>query len=122
MHKEVVEMQDALHKYYAGTNEVGEVLAKMCRAIRKIKNRVSEREVMSIKGLERISKVYDSESDISETSVFNENNKSILIHYFMKSVVEIFKDQSDEIADLRQELAKKEDAFSVDDVKVGGTD
>ena len=40
MHSEVVEMQDALHKFHTGIISEGEVFVKMSRAIRKIKNAV----------------------------------------------------------------------------------
>jgi len=41
---------------------------------------------------------------------------------FMGEIINTFKDQSDEIANLRQELAKKEDVIDVNNIKIGGTD
>ena len=46
-------------------------------------------------------------------------------HYigmFMQYTIAMFKEQSDIIADLRQQLAQKEDAIDVNDIKIGGTD
>lgn len=40
---------------------------------------------------------------------------------FFEAIVDTFKHQSDQIADLRQELAKK-DAIDINSIKVGGTD
>ena len=57
---------------------------------------------MSIEGLEMIKKLYDNEGDSSSM-----NNKANLIDYFMKTTIDTFKYQSDMIAGLRQELAKK---------------
>ena len=57
---------------------------------------------MSIEGLEMIKKLYDN-----ECSPFGEHNRTILITDFMKTTITTFKDQSDMIAGLRQELAKK---------------
>ena len=53
-----------------------------------------------IEGLEKINKLYDNESSYSETSnTFNNNNKSILIHYFMKSIIIQLKSMQKEIDD-----------------------
>ncbi len=38
------------------------------------------------------------------------------IDWFMKFTINIFKDQSDEIAELKKELAQKEDAIDIGDV------
>jgi len=57
---------------------------------------------VSIEGLEKISELYSNEG-----GVFEENNRVNIIDYFMKTTIDTFKDQSDEIANLRQELAKK---------------
>jgi len=57
---------------------------------------------MSIEGLEMIKKLYDNEGGSSSI-----NNKTNLITDFMETTIQTFKDQSDMIADLRQELAKK---------------
>ena len=57
---------------------------------------------MSIEGLEMIKKLYDN-----ECSPFGEHNRTILITDFMKTTITTFKDQSDMIADLQKELAKK---------------
>jgi len=39
------------------------------------------------------------------------------ISKFMQTTIDLFKDQSDEIANLRQELAKKEDVIDVNEIK-----
>ena len=57
---------------------------------------------MSIEGLEMIKKLYDNEG-----GRFKEHNRTILITYFMKTTIQTFKDQSDMIAELQKELAKK---------------
>jgi len=57
---------------------------------------------MSIEGLEMIKKLYDEEG-----GRFSEHNRTILVSDFMKTTIDTFKDQSDMIAELRQELAKK---------------
>ena len=57
---------------------------------------------MSISGLEKIRNLYFNEGD--SLSI---NNKTNLITDFMETTIQTFKDQSDMIADLRQELAKK---------------
>jgi len=44
------------------------------------------------------------------------------ISIFMQTAIDTFKDQSDMIANLRQELAKKEDVIEVNNIKIGGTD
>ena len=58
---------------------------------------------MSIEGLEMIKKLYDNEG-----GRFKEHNRTILITYFMKTTIQTFKDQSDMIAELRKEIAKRE--------------
>ena len=57
---------------------------------------------MSVEGLELIRKLYDN-----ECGRFSEHNQKILMNYFMKTTIDTFKDQSDMIADLQKELAKK---------------
>ena len=57
---------------------------------------------MSVEGLEMIKKLYDN-----ECSPFGEHNRTILITDFMETTIQTFKDQSDMIADLQKELAKK---------------
>jgi len=67
---------------------------------------------MSIKGLEKIRELY-----FKEAGVFEEINKNNLVDYFMKTTIDTLKSQSDQIADLQKELAKKEDIFDVSEVK-----
>ena len=57
---------------------------------------------MSIEGLEMIKKLYDEEG-----GRFSEHNRTILITDFMETTIDTFRDQSDMIADLQKELAKK---------------
>ena len=57
---------------------------------------------MSIEGLEMIKKLYDEEG-----GRFSEHNRTILVSDFMETTIQTFKDQSDMIADLQKELAKK---------------
>ena len=57
---------------------------------------------MSVEGLEMIKKLYDEEG-----GRFSEHNRTILITDFMETTIDTFKDQSDRIADLQKELAKK---------------
>jgi len=44
------------------------------------------------------------------------------IQNFMLETLCAFKCQSDEIADLKQQFAKKEDCIDYNNIKVGGTD
>ena len=44
------------------------------------------------------------------------------IYKILELLIPILKNQSDQLADLRQELAKKEDNINVDDIKVGLND
>jgi len=57
---------------------------------------------MSIEGLEMIKKLYDN-----ECGPFAENNRIVLVSDFIETTIQTFKDQSDMIADLQKELAKK---------------
>ena len=57
---------------------------------------------MSVEGLEMIKKLYDEEG-----GRFSEHNRTILVSDFMETTIQTFKDQSDMIADLQKELAKK---------------
>jgi len=57
---------------------------------------------VSIEGLEMIKKLYDEEG-----GRFSEHNRTILVSDFMETTIQTFKDQSDMIADLQKELAKK---------------
>ena len=57
---------------------------------------------MSIEGLQKIRNLY-----FNEGYNLSVNNKTNLIDYFMKTTIDTFKDQSDMIADLQKELAKK---------------
>lgn len=67
---------------------------------------------MSIEGLEKIRDLY-----LNESGVFEENNRTNIIDYFMKTVINTFKHQSDQIADLRRELSKEEDIIDVSEIK-----
>lgn len=51
-----------------------------------------------------------------------QNGITANLNVFSYEVISTFKDQSDMIADLRQELAKKEDKIDVNNIKIGGTD
>ena len=66
---------------------------------------------MSIKGLEKIRELY-----FNEGGVFEENNRTNIIDYFMKTVIDTFKDQSDQIADLRKQIAQEDD---IKNIKIG---
>jgi len=72
---------------------------------------------MSIEGLEKIRELY-----FNEGGAFEENNRINIIDYFMKTTIDTFKHQSDQIADLKQKLAKKEDVIDMHNIKIGGTD
>jgi len=63
---------------------------------------------LSIEGLEKIEYEYKN---------ILIGGSKILISRFMESTIDTFKDQSDEIANLRQELAKKEDVIEVNELK-----
>jgi len=77
---------------------------------------------MGIEGLEKIHKNYIKTifNKKSKVQIVTTNSSHLIL--FMQEVIDTFKDQSDEIANLRQELAKKEDVIEVNDIKVGGTD
>ena len=64
---------------------------------------------MSIKKLEEVKEM-----------VFNDNIS--YMNYLVENVIDALKDHSDQIADLRQELAKKENCIDYDNIKIGGTD
>ena len=83
---------------------------------------------MSVEGLEIIKNLYDNES-----GRFSEHNRTIIVNDFMKTTIDTFKDQSDMIAGLRQELAKKMKEIDqqqsyyptkeeIPNIKIGGTD
>ena len=55
----------------------------------------------NIEGLEKIRELY-----FNEGGVFEENNRTNIIDYFMKTVIDTFKDQSDQITDLRKYIAE----------------
>jgi len=74
---------------------------------------------MSIEKLEKIRKLLQ---DFYEGGAFREHNRLILMDNFIRTTIDTLKDQSDEIANLRQELAKKEDCIDYDNIKVGGND
>jgi len=72
---------------------------------------------MSIEKLEEIKDKYNN--------TFNDESQTYReLHTleFMFEAINTFKDQSDEIANLRQDLAKKEDVIEVNNIKIGGTD
>ena len=68
---------------------------------------------MSIKDLEEIA---------IENIIKYQRGENVNLNIFFEEVINTFKDQSDELADLRQELAKREDAIDYDNIKIGGTD
>ena len=63
---------------------------------------------MSVEGLQKIRNLYFNEGDNLEGDNLSVNNRTNLIDYFMKTTIATFKDQSDMIADLRKEIAKRE--------------
>ena len=74
---------------------------------------------MSIEKLEEQKKDYDD-----DWKRFMENNKHLTINIketemqrLLKILIPILKHQSDQIADLRQELAKKEDVITLSEIK-----
>jgi len=48
---------------------------------------------------------------------YNKSQSALNIGKFMLMIIDTLKDQSDEIANLRQELAKKEDVIDVNNIK-----
>lgn len=73
---------------------------------------------MSIEKLEKLKEDYDK-----DWKRFMENNKHLSINIkqtemqrLLKILIPILKTQSDQIADLRQQLAKKEDSINIDSV------
>jgi len=79
---------------------------------------------MSIEKLEKTKKSFTERYNFIRTQEpLREIIYSLLdVQNYMREVVNTFKDQSDEIANLRQELAKKEDCIDYDNIKVGGND
>lgn len=61
---------------------------------------------MSIKKLEEIREIFKDRINLDMLN----------IGIFMGYVISLLKDQSDQIADLRQELAEKEDAINIGDI------
>jgi len=79
---------------------------------------------MSIEKLEKTKKSFTERYNFIRTQEpLREIMYSLLdVQNYMVETINTFKDQSDEIANLRQELAKKEDIIDVNEIKVGGTD
>ena len=80
---------------------------------------------MSIEELERAKESFIRRKQMSKyvTASAGIEGDTLDIGLFMEYTISLFKDQSDEMAELRKELAQKEDAIVVDDkTKVGGTD
>ena len=79
---------------------------------------------MSISGLEKIRELYSNEN-----TKFKRINRNSLMDYFMKTIIETFKEQSNAIADIKKRVKKLEQAKTyypmqseIKDIKVGGTD
>jgi len=68
-------------------------------------------------GIESLEKIRKLSQDFYEGGAFREHNRLILVDNFMQTTIDTLKDQSDEIANLRQELAKKEDVIEVNNIK-----
>jgi len=69
--------------------------------------------------IEKLGSIQVSYHETCKNRIDYESEK---INQFMQTTIDTFKDQSDEIANLRQELAKKEDVIEVNEIKIGGTD
>ena len=67
---------------------------------------------MSIKQLEEIKDDYHKR--VGGTTIKHED---LYIKQFMQRTITTFKEQSDMIADLRQELAQKQDAIDINNIK-----
>lgn len=63
---------------------------------------------MSIEKLEKIMDFYIEDY---------RNGKTVNLCIFLTEVIDTFKHQSNQIADLRQELSKKEDVIDVNNIK-----
>jgi len=59
--------------------------------------------------IEKLEKIFDE--------YYNKRQSALNIGEFMLMIIDTLKDQSDEIANLRQELAKKEDVIEVNEIK-----
>jgi len=81
---------------------------------------------MSIEKLENAFKEFTL--DIFDIKKIEENgldDTTIIISFLVcltATSLDILKHQSDQIADLRKQLAKKENAIDIDNIKIGGTD
>jgi len=64
--------------------------------------------------IEKLEKIFDD--------YYYRSQSALNIGKFMLMIIDTFKDQSDMIANLRQELAKKEDCIDYNNIKVGGND
>jgi hypothetical protein len=80
--------------------------------------------IVSIEKLENIKKNFTIKYNVIRTKEFlvEINEGYGLIRQFMNYTIDILKHQSDQIADLHQALAQKEDVIDYDNVKIGGTD
>lgn len=75
---------------------------------------------MSIEKLEEILQRLPYFLSIDNKLITIINTMNELIDYD-RALLDTFKNQSDQIADLRQQLARKEDVIDVNNIKIGGT-
>ena len=83
----------------------------------KCQGRHKKEDKMSIKMLEKTKNKY-----IKDFIGENVSYADSYMFNFMQEVINTFLHQSDQIADLRQELAQKQDVIDIDTIKIGGTD